>query len=291
MWLCPWLSEGPFRSNSALWATSGGFNSQEMPNSPPAIGSLASTDLPQLGQPSRSGPLSPRSLRRVTTLRRGGGTRIEMPWWIYSSRGMQLLFPSTLTHLPTGSSALGARGSGAAGAPHMHLDQELQFDREVFPIGVSLADAAIIGVSQRLHRAPYAAPRPAPRARKVCPRRSRPPAAPVHAHLRALLVSHVSAATWRPCSCSRLRVTPDAHGRSPPGCRCLREADAVKPAGRVVASTRMHVSACALHPWPLWQNGQPTSPGGGSACTHACHGCVRAQRPRVTEPRRQKAAP
>lgn len=170
MWLCPWLSEGPFRSTSALWGASGAFSSsQEVPFSPPHIASLPPADAALLGASGRSGPLSPRTAVRAPSLRRGGaGTRIEMPWWLYSSRGMHLLFPSTLARLPAGASALSARG-GAAGAPHMHLDQELQFDREVFPIGVSLADAAIIGMSQRLHRASYSAPRPHPRARKVRP--------------------------------------------------------------------------------------------------------------------------
>lgn len=180
VWLCPWLSEGPFRSTSALWGTSGVFNSsQEAPPSSPTH--LPPADAAML---ARSGTLSPRTTCRASTLRRGGaGTRIEMPWWVYSSRGMHLLFPSTLARLPAGGSALAARGA-AAGALHMHLDQELQFDREVFPIGVSLADAAIIGMSQRLHRAPYAAPRPAPRTLKVRPYTAAPhalwPAPAVH---------------------------------------------------------------------------------------------------------------
>lgn len=172
VWLCPWLSEGPFRSTSALWGASGAFSSsQEVPFSPPHVASLPPADAAMLGAGGRSGPLSPRAAVHAPSLRRGGaGTRIEMPWWLYSSRGMHLLFPSTLARLPAGASALSARG-GAAGAPHMHLDQELQFDREVFPIGVSLADAAIIGMSQRLHRAPCSAPRPNTRARKVRPAR------------------------------------------------------------------------------------------------------------------------
>jgi hypothetical protein len=42
-------------------------------------------------------------------------------------------------------------------------EPELEFDQEVYPVGVSLADAAIVGVTQRLMRSqhpasPWAAP-------------------------------------------------------------------------------------------------------------------------------------
>jgi RAB6A-GEF complex partner protein 1 len=69
---------------------------------------------------------------------------MEMPWWIYSADGMHLLFPSTLSAAACGHIALQVQ--------QVQLDPELQFDREVFPIGVSLADAAIIGMTQRLKR-------------------------------------------------------------------------------------------------------------------------------------------
>ena len=57
---------------------------------------------------------------------------------------MHLLFPSTLS----------AEGSNQLDLQVLQeqLDPELQFDPEVFPVGISLADAAIIGMTQRLKR-------------------------------------------------------------------------------------------------------------------------------------------
>ncbi len=54
--------------------------------------------------------------------------------------------------------SLGARlGSGGWGRGEASAtDIELEFDREVYPIGVSLADAAIVGVTQRLTRSAIA---------------------------------------------------------------------------------------------------------------------------------------
>ena len=61
-----------------------------------------------------------------------------MPWWTYGARGMQLWFPSSLAEplSPTTRETMGF-GSGT--------DPELEFDREVYPIGISLAEIAIIG--------------------------------------------------------------------------------------------------------------------------------------------------
>ena len=65
---------------------------------------------------------------------------VEMPWWTYGARGMQLWFPSSLAEplSPTTRETMGF-GSGT--------DPELEFDREVYPIGISLAEIAIIGAS------------------------------------------------------------------------------------------------------------------------------------------------
>lgn len=62
---------------------------------------------------------------------------------------MELWFPSSLEEpLSPRRSQNGQNCSSEA------LDPELEFDREVYPIGISLADAAIIGVTQRLVRPP-----------------------------------------------------------------------------------------------------------------------------------------
>ena len=62
---------------------------------------------------------------------------VEVPWWTYGAGGMQLWFPSSLEEplSPT------TRNSMAAHTP----DPELEFDREVYPIGISIAEVAIIG--------------------------------------------------------------------------------------------------------------------------------------------------
>lgn len=65
------------------------------------------------------------------------GEDVEIPWWSYGARGMQLWFPKTLAE-PVSSSA-GALES------HYVTDPELEFDKEVYPIGISLAEVSIIG--------------------------------------------------------------------------------------------------------------------------------------------------
>ncbi|KXZ55895.1 hypothetical protein GPECTOR_2g1446 [Gonium pectorale] len=70
---------------------------------------------------------------------------VEMPWWLYGPAGMQLCFPSSLT---------------APQSPHSFImapykeghDIELEFDQEVYPVGISLADDAIVGITQRIVR-------------------------------------------------------------------------------------------------------------------------------------------
>ena len=65
---------------------------------------------------------------------------VEMPWWTYGARGMQLWFPSSLAE-PLSPTTREMMGFGSS------TDPELEFDREVYPIGISLAEIAIIGAS------------------------------------------------------------------------------------------------------------------------------------------------
>lgn len=60
---------------------------------------------------------------------------MEIPWWTYGARGMQLWFPSSL------SETLSPRSEAVSKS----VDPELEFDKEVYPIGISLAEVAIIG--------------------------------------------------------------------------------------------------------------------------------------------------
>ena len=62
---------------------------------------------------------------------------VEIPWWTYGARGMQLWFPSSL-HQPLSPHARDIKARAST-------DPELEFDREVYPIGISLTDVAIIG--------------------------------------------------------------------------------------------------------------------------------------------------
>lgn len=64
---------------------------------------------------------------------------VEVPWWTYGARGMQLWFPSSLAEplSPTTRDSMTAHST----------DPELEFDREVYPIGISIAEVAIIGQS------------------------------------------------------------------------------------------------------------------------------------------------
>ena len=121
------------------------------PASPPASAALP---LPEAAAIARA-PSSTAAASTGAVTSTGGVATVEMPWWIYTPSGMHLVFPSTLRD----------RGGGALPGPRKFAntddpEQELQFDREVFPIGVSLADAAIIGVTQRLRRFSLAAAQP-----------------------------------------------------------------------------------------------------------------------------------
>lgn len=139
VWLCPWLPD-----------TNKHVSSTVLPSLPPSSAVLPSSphgDRGTLLDTANSAifgsnDTSPRHMQN--TSRRMGGVHMEMPWWIYSSAGMHLLFPSTLA--AEGSSHLDLQ------VLQVQLDPELQFDPEVFPVGISLADAAIIGMTQRLKR-------------------------------------------------------------------------------------------------------------------------------------------
>eukprot|EP00850_Spirogloea_muscicola_P003181 SM000012S25443 [mRNA] locus=s12:1087565:1095716:- [translate_table: standard] len=62
----------------------------------------------------------------------------EVPWWAYGHRGMQVWYPSSDADTSAHSASL------------QQLDPELDFDREVYPVGVSPAAGVIVGISQRL---------------------------------------------------------------------------------------------------------------------------------------------
>ena len=51
---------------------------------------------------------------------------VEMPWWAYGVRGMELWFPSSLAE-PLSPRRITTEGQGVTG----QLDPELEFDREV----------------------------------------------------------------------------------------------------------------------------------------------------------------
>lgn len=52
---------------------------------------------------------------------------VEMPWWAYGVRGMELWFPSSLTE-PISPRQFTSEGHSITG----QLDPELEFDREVY---------------------------------------------------------------------------------------------------------------------------------------------------------------
>ncbi len=62
---------------------------------------------------------------------------VEVPWWTYGGRGMQLWFPSALAEPLSPRAELACKS----------VDPELEFDKEVYPIGISLAEVAIIGAA------------------------------------------------------------------------------------------------------------------------------------------------
>jgi hypothetical protein len=157
VWLCPWLPD-TLHKVLTITAQSTLPNINATPFSP----HTSPTQLPAAWEFSaalRRTVSTPQTLH-ATSFRRASVAHLEMPWWIYSSFGMHLLFPSTLSltrfGADAGVSAIHLRA--AAVRRGAQEDQELQFDREVLPVGVSLADAAIIGMTQRLHRAPRAVP-------------------------------------------------------------------------------------------------------------------------------------
>eukprot|EP01025_Chloroclados_australasicus_P021160 TRINITY_DN22203_c0_g1_i1.p1 TRINITY_DN22203_c0_g1~~TRINITY_DN22203_c0_g1_i1.p1 ORF type:complete len:1189 (-),score=213.62 TRINITY_DN22203_c0_g1_i1:1664-5230(-) len=66
---------------------------------------------------------------------------LEQPWWFYGAGGMQLLYPSLI-----GEEGAKLGGHGA------EVEPELEFDREVYPVGISVSDSSIIGITQRMSR-------------------------------------------------------------------------------------------------------------------------------------------
>ena len=65
-----------------------------------------------------------------------GSEEVEVPWWTYGARGMQLWFPSALAE---------PLSPGGLGSQSLAEDPELEFDREVYPVGISLSDVSVIG--------------------------------------------------------------------------------------------------------------------------------------------------
>lgn len=59
----------------------------------------------------------------------------DNPWWTYGAQGMQLWFPSTSAGHPMPGDLYA----------HRAMDPELEFDPEVYPIGISFAEVSIIG--------------------------------------------------------------------------------------------------------------------------------------------------
>jgi len=103
-----------------------------------------------------------------------GGSRSEdRPWWtyfnnilwLYSATGMQVYFPpAELSHHHTADST-------GHGRHKLQLEAELEFDREVYPIGVS-DSGLIVGVSQRLVTLPslhFHLYEPIPKAQPILP--------------------------------------------------------------------------------------------------------------------------
>ncbi|KAH7624062.1 hypothetical protein Ndes2526B_g01314 [Nannochloris sp. 'desiccata'] len=93
---------------------------------------------------------------------------VEMPWWTYGARGMQLWFPSSLFdpswgrsnfsgstsgshHSLVNNSAAASFAASARGGANA-TDPELEFDKEVYPLGISLAEVSIVGMMQRTAR-------------------------------------------------------------------------------------------------------------------------------------------
>ncbi|CAM6095693.1 unnamed protein product [Calypogeia fissa] len=69
----------------------------------------------------------------------------EVPWWAYGHRGMQVWYPSSPADTSQDAQDV------------WELDPELDFDREVYPLGVSTGSGVIVGISQRLSLAACAA--------------------------------------------------------------------------------------------------------------------------------------
>jgi len=60
---------------------------------------------------------------------------LEIPWWTYGARGMQLWFLKAISEPLSASSPI-----------NYATDPELEFEREVYSIGVSLSEVPTVGV-------------------------------------------------------------------------------------------------------------------------------------------------
>jgi len=106
------------------------------PPSPPQDGELSLLDLERGCERALAAGVESFWLTSADP-RKGGGEE-ELPWWAYGRNGMQVWYPSSLA----------TAGSPGGAAPQ--LDPELEFDREVFPLGICPTSGTIIGVTQHL---------------------------------------------------------------------------------------------------------------------------------------------
>ncbi|GBF93019.1 hypothetical protein Rsub_05630 [Raphidocelis subcapitata] len=134
----PWWAYGP--SGMQLW----------FPSLLPAA--------PALAHATSSGTL-PRLVRLRSQDSVGSPLALASPMSFSGRAGSP--YPPSPPSTAGGSGAAAAAAAAAIAAANVGGgDMELEFDREVYPVGVSLADASIIGVTQRLLRLPMSAAGP-----------------------------------------------------------------------------------------------------------------------------------
>jgi WD40 repeat protein len=94
------------------------------------------------------------------------GLEMEMPMWTYGASGMTLLFPpfNQLDHDRLGPAPpMLTRASPSVGKPTATNDPELEFDPDVYPVGISMSHLSIVGVMQRtVHTGFYIQPESQP---------------------------------------------------------------------------------------------------------------------------------
>lgn len=81
------------------------------------------------------------------------GSWLEMPLWTYGGGGMTLVFPSLMVNQRDVSLECSSSGTLTTSSN----DPELDFDPDVYPVGISLSHLSIVGVMQRTIRAHYSA--------------------------------------------------------------------------------------------------------------------------------------